>query len=48
MDEDVLICEAVQRNLAAGVYPGGRLSAAREPGTRYFQRLVREALDGMT
>jgi choline monooxygenase len=44
MDEDIAICEAVQRNLAAGVYPGGRLCARQEPGTIYFQRLVRAAL----
>ena len=44
MDEDVHICEAVQRNLASGVYPGGRLSAEQEPGTLYFQQLVRAEL----
>lgn len=44
MDEDVHICEAVQRNLASSVYPGGRLSAKQEPGTLYFQHLVRDAL----
>ena len=44
MDEDVAICEAVQRNLASGVYPGGRLSPRQEPGTIYFQQLVRESL----
>jgi choline monooxygenase len=44
MDEDITICEAVQRNLAAGVYPGGRLSPRQEPGTVYFQQLVRDAL----
>lgn len=44
MDEDVSICELVQRNLASGIYPGGRLSATQEPGTLYFQQLVRAAL----
>ncbi|MGD8838796.1 MAG: aromatic ring-hydroxylating dioxygenase subunit alpha [Gammaproteobacteria bacterium] len=44
MDEDAAICEAVQRNLASGIYPGGRLSAKQEPGTLYFQQLVRAAL----
>ncbi len=44
MDEDVAICELVQRNLAAGVYPGGQLSPVQEPGTVYFQQLVRAAL----
>jgi len=45
MDEDVAICEAVQRNLASGAYPGGLLSARQEPGTLYFQQLVRAALE---
>ena len=48
MDEDIAICELVQRNLAAGVYPGGQLSPVQEPGTVYFQQLVRGALDGTT
>jgi choline monooxygenase len=47
MDEDIAICEAVQRNLAAAVYPGGRLSPRQEPGTVYFQQLVRDALGGL-
>lgn len=47
MDEDIAICELVQRNLAAGVYPGGQLSPAQEPGTVYFQQLVRSALGGL-
>jgi choline monooxygenase len=44
MDEDVTICEQVQRNLTCGVYPGGVLSAEQESGTIYFQRLVGAAL----
>jgi len=44
MDEDIAICELVQRNLASGIYPGGRLSPRQEPGTLYFQQLVRAAL----
>ena len=47
MDEDIAICEAVQRNLAAAVYPGGRLSPRQEPGTVYFQQLVRDALGNL-
>ena len=43
MDEDVGICEAVQRNLESGIYDTGRLSAVKEPGTVYFQELVRRA-----
>ncbi len=45
MGEDGAICEAVQRNLEAGVYQTGRLSPAAEPGTIYFQQLVRQALE---
>ena len=44
MREDAGICEAVQRNLEAGLYEAGRLSASREPGPIFIQRLVREAL----
>jgi choline monooxygenase len=42
--EDVRICEAVQRNLDAGLYDTGRLSPAQENGVWYFQKLVRDAL----
>jgi choline monooxygenase len=42
--EDVRICEAVQRNLDAGVYERGRLSPKHEQGVTAFQRLVRDAL----
>lgn len=48
IDEDIAICELVQRNLASGVYPGGTLCAQQESGTIYFQQLVREALSGFT
>ncbi len=46
MREDLAISEAVQRNLEAGVYQTGLISQDREPGTAYFQKLVREALEG--
>ena len=46
IDEDIRICERVQTNLACGAYPGGLLSPQQEPGTIYFQQLVREALAG--
>lgn len=45
MDEDLSICLRVQQNLEAGVYQTGRLSCEREPGTVFFQQLVREALE---
>ena len=44
--QDLGICEAVQRNLAAGVYKAGVLSPAQESNTALFQNLVREALNG--
>ena len=44
IDEDIGICELVQRNLASGIYPGGKLSIQQEPGTIYFQQLVRNAI----
>ena len=46
MGEDLEICELVQKNLEAGVYESGRLSPTEEVGTIYFQRLVRESLEG--
>ena len=43
-DEDRRICEAVQRNLRAGVYRAGRLSPRHENGVFAFQERVRSAL----
>jgi choline monooxygenase len=42
--EDIAICEAVQRNLAAGVYRFGRLSPKHEQGVAWFQAAVQRAL----
>lgn len=42
-DEDVTICEAVQRGLASGSYRPGPLNPLRESGVRHFQSLVRAA-----
>jgi choline monooxygenase len=42
--EDARICEAVQRNLDAGLYDTGRLSPRHEGGVWHFQKLVRESL----
>jgi choline monooxygenase len=42
--EDVLICEAVQRNLDAGIYQTGRLSPKHEAGVAWFQQEVGRAL----
>jgi choline monooxygenase len=44
--EDRRICEAVQRNLEAGVYRSGWLSPRHEAGVGAFQDWVRAALDG--
>ena len=44
LDEDRAICEAVQRNLDAGVYDTGLLSPRHEQGVAAFQRWVAEAI----
>ncbi len=44
LEEDQRICEAVQRNLEAGIYTEGRLSPRHENGVFAFQRWVRDAL----
>lgn len=43
-EEDIAICEAVQRGLASGAYERGRFSVERENGVHHFQRLVHEHL----
>ena len=45
MREDLEICAAVQVNLAAGVYQRGVVLPSQEPGTLFFQRQVRAALN---
>jgi choline monooxygenase len=44
--EDIAICEAVQRGLRSRTYHAGRYSVARENGVHHFHRLVAEALGG--
>ncbi|HEX3143689.1 MAG TPA: SRPBCC family protein, partial [Pyrinomonadaceae bacterium] len=39
-DEDVDICESVQRGLNSRAYQAGRLSARREGGEHLFHRLL--------
>lgn len=39
-DEDMAICEAVQRGLASRAYVAGRLSVRREAGEHLFHRLL--------
>jgi choline monooxygenase len=41
--EDIDICEAVQKGLSSGSYTGGRLSPKREAGVWHFQNLLRDA-----
>ncbi|HVJ89206.1 MAG TPA: SRPBCC family protein [Labilithrix sp.] len=43
-EEDIEICEAVQRGLASGAYTHGRFSPLRENGVFHFQALVHEHL----
>jgi choline monooxygenase len=43
-DEDVEICQTVQRNLRSRVYDRGRYSATRERGVHHFHSLLHEFL----
>ncbi len=43
--EDIVLCEQVQRGLRSSSYDRGRFSARRENGVHHFQRLVLEALE---
>jgi len=42
-DEDVTICEAVQKGLASGTYEAGRLCPKRESGVWHFHNMLRAA-----
>jgi choline monooxygenase len=42
--EDIILCESVQRGLNSGNYHQGRLMTRYEQGVQHFQRLVFEAL----
>ncbi|HLI79104.1 MAG TPA: aromatic ring-hydroxylating dioxygenase subunit alpha [Candidatus Binataceae bacterium] len=42
--EDVVLCESVQRGLAAGIIENGTLMLSRERGIQHFQRLVHRFL----
>ena len=42
--EDIVLCEQVQRGLRSRAYDSGRFSAKRENGVFHFQQLVREYL----
>ncbi len=42
-DEDIMICEAVQKGLDSGSYDKGRLCMKRESALLHFQQLIRAA-----
>jgi choline monooxygenase len=44
LDEDIAICETVQRNLDGGVYEAGRLGPRHEAGVFHLHERVRAAL----
>lgn len=46
-DEDVGICESVQRGLSSRAYGAGRLSVRREAGEHLFHRLLAQQLKAM-
>jgi choline monooxygenase len=41
--EDIVVCEDVQRGMASGSYQPGRLNPLRETGVHHFHELVRAA-----
>ena len=43
-EEDIVLCESVQRGLSSGFYDRGPLVLSREKALRHFQRLVCRAL----
>jgi choline monooxygenase len=42
--EDIILCESVQRGLNSGFYDQGKLMVRYEQGIQHFERLVFEAL----
>ena len=45
LEEDRIICEAVQRNYESGAYAGGLLSPRFENGVEYVQSMVLRSLE---
>ncbi|MGZ3601327.1 MAG: SRPBCC family protein, partial [Ktedonobacterales bacterium] len=43
-DEDVVLCESVQRGLRSGYFDQGHLMLSREKALRHFQKLVHHAI----
>jgi len=44
--EDIGLCESVQRGLRSATYDRGRYSVRRENGVHHFHMLLREFLEG--
>jgi phenylpropionate dioxygenase-like ring-hydroxylating dioxygenase large terminal subunit len=44
-DEDIVLCESVQRGLTSGYFDRGRLMLRREKALRHFQQLVYRSLE---
>ncbi len=44
--EDIVLCESVQRGLRSGAFDQGRLMVSRENGIQHFQQLVYRVLAG--
>jgi choline monooxygenase len=42
--EDIILCESVQRGLNSGFYEQGKLMVRYEQGIQHFERLVFDAL----
>jgi choline monooxygenase len=47
-EEDVVLCESVQRGLRSGYFDQGKLMLSRENGLRHFQKLVHRFLSDDT
>jgi choline monooxygenase len=45
-DEDMAICDSVQRGLRSRAYVAGRLSVRREAGEHLFHRLLHKDMNG--
>jgi choline monooxygenase len=45
-EEDIVLCESVQRGLRSGYFDRGKLMLRREKALRHFQQLVARTMDG--
>lgn len=46
--EDIVLCESVQRGLESGRFSQGKLMLSRESALRHFQTLVHRAVHGQS